>query len=63
MDIPRDSSTERTLITAQLRPDGGVWRAVVERGGQRLELGDVRDLIRYLERLALEPAPRVRGLK
>lgn len=54
----------RPLVTVELLFDRGTWSAVVERGEQRLELGGLNELIRYLELLAAESAtPVVHGLR
>jgi hypothetical protein len=54
----------RPLVTLELRVDRGSWSAVLARAEERVELGGLTELIRYLELLAAETArPAVRGLR
>jgi hypothetical protein len=51
-------------VTLELRVDRGSWSAVLARAEERVELGGLTELIRYLELLAAETArPAVRGLR
>ena len=52
------------LVTLELRVDRGLWSAVLARAEERVELGGLPEVIRYLELLAVETArPAVRGLR
>lgn len=51
-------------VTVELHVDHGTWSAVLARDDQRVELGGLTQLIRFLELLAAETArPAVRGLR
>ena len=57
-----DASTEEELTLALSRA-GADWRVVVERAGERRELGGLDELIRYLEELAGTRVRQPRGLR
>lgn len=50
-------------MKVDLHQAGGRWRVVIERDGQRHELGGIEELIRYLEWLAAAKERTVRGLR
>ncbi len=56
--MPRDDELKLDL----LRNDGS-WRVVLERAGQRQELGGLDELIRYLQSLAADERRPPRGLR
>lgn len=52
-----------TEMKVDLRALGGRWRVTIERDGRRQELAGMRELIRYLEALAVEQERPPRGLR
>jgi hypothetical protein len=59
-----DCAPAQPLVTLELRVDRGAWSAVLARAEERVELGGLTELIRYLELLAADTArPTVRGLR
>ena len=57
-----DTSVEDDVKLALTRV-GADWRVVLERRGQRSELGSLDELIRFLRELAAERLPVQRGLR
>lgn len=50
-------------MKVDLRVIDGSWHAVVEREGQRHDVGGIGELIRYLEALTPREASAPRGLR
>ena len=57
-----DAAVEDDVRLALTRV-GADWRVVLERRGQRSELGSLDELIRFLRELAAERLPVQRGLR
>lgn len=55
-------STPSEMKVAMHRADGD-WRVVIERDGQRRDLGGIEELIRILETLAAAKQRPARGLR
>ncbi len=52
-----------TAMKVDLHQADGAWHIVIERDGQRQEMGGINELIRYLESLTAAKERPVRGLR
>lgn len=59
----RVNSANGIDMRVDLHQADGAWHVVIERDGQRHELGGIDELIRYLEWLAAAKDRPVRGLR
>lgn len=67
MPMARDqgslNDTDVTALRVDLQRTADAWRVVIERDGQRRELGSIDELIRYLRDLSGLPERRQHGLR
>lgn len=55
--------TELTAVKVDMQARDGAWHITLERDGETMEVGTLRELIRFLEGIAAHEPRSVRGLR